>query len=192
MKLATAHLKNVDNSPYSQNKMIQTPKESREIPEDYEKRTWRDRMHVNPNGQLFIPAMQFANSLKEAAKYLSIQIPGRGKSTYTKHFEAGVMVADNLVLPVKAADVEGEWISVPSDGVRGSGKRVAKCFPRIDEWEGSVPYWILDDIITEDVVMQVLKVSGSLIGIGRFRPRNLGFYGRFVVKELSWQDNIQL
>jgi hypothetical protein len=43
--------------------------------------------------------MAFKNCLAEIAKYLSLQIPGKGKTTYTKHFEAGVMVLDGLALP---------------------------------------------------------------------------------------------
>ena len=43
-----------------------------------------------------------------------------------------------------------------------------KSFPLIHKWEGKVKYFILDDIITEDVFKKVLEASGNLIGeIGR-------------------------
>lgn len=132
--------------------------------------------------------MAFKNCISEAAKFLSIQIPGKGKATYTKHFEAGVLVMDLVSLGIKKADTPGEWFFVPSDGKRGGGKRVERCFPVVREWEADVTFHILDDTITEDVFTHHLKEAGKFIGIGRFRPRNNGFYGRFSVTKVSWAN----
>jgi len=184
MREAVVTLKSV--SPYSQSKYYDTEKLNKEIHKDYEKRTWRDRVHVNKDGYIFIPPMAFKNCLSECAKYISIQIPGKGKSTYTKHFEAGVLCMDPLILPIKKENVEGEWVHVPSDGRRGGSKRVLKCFPVIYEWTGDVIFHILDDIITEDVFQDHLIQAGQFIGLGRFRPRNNGYYGRFKVMEIVW------
>lgn len=186
MKLAECKLESL--TPYSQSKYYQTPKLDKELANAYEERTWRDRCHTNGDGNIILPPMAFANSLKEAAKYLSIPIPGKNKQTFTKHFEAGVMVSEPVELPITRDAVESEWLFVPADGQRGGGSRVAKCFPLIREWKGTVTYFILDDIITKDVFCQVLECSGSLIGIGRFRPRKLGYYGRFKVKEVEWVE----
>lgn len=186
MKKATASLKSL--SPYSQSRHYDTPKLEKESAKDYEKRTWRDRLHVNKEGQVFIPPMAFKNCLSEAAKYLGIQIPGKGKSTYTKHFEAGVLVVDALVLPIKKEDVDFQWLFVPSDGKRGGSKRVDKCFPVIHEWSGSVEYMVLDETITEAVFKEHLDQAGKFIGIGYFRPRNNGYWGRFVVEKVTWSN----
>jgi len=187
MKIAIAHLKSI--SPYSQSKHYDTEKLPKELPKDYEARTWRDRLHVTQEGDVFIPPMAFKNCLSDAAKFLSLPVPGRGKATYTKHFEAGVLCMEPMPLPLKKEQVKGEWLFVPSDGVRGGGKRVEKCFPVIHEWQGTMRFYILDDMITEDVFLRTLKEAGSLIGIGRFRPRNNGFYGRFKVLDLEWQED---
>lgn len=187
MKTATAHLKSV--SPYSQSRHVNTgefPKLDKESNADYERRMWRERVHADGNGMLYIPPMAFKNCLSEAAKYLSIQIPGKGKSTYTKHVEAGVLVVDPLPLPIRKDDVEGEWLFLPSDGVRGSGKRVDKCYPLIRQWEGNVKFLIFDDTVTEKVFEHILSEAGKFVGIGRFRPRNAGFYGRFAVEDIGW------
>lgn len=184
MKVAICKLKSV--SPYSQSKHYVVDKLPKELAGDYEKRTWRERLHVDKDNYVVIPPMSFANSLKEAAKYLSIPVPGKGKSLFTKHFEAGVMVPEPLQLPIKKEDVDEEWVFVPSDGQRGGSTRVDKCFPLIREWEGTVTFYIMDDVITQDVFRQVLETSGALIGIGRFRPRNWGYYGRFIVEEIEW------
>lgn len=186
MQIADATLEGI--SPYSQSRAHFTPKKEKENHEDYEARTWRERQHYDKDGRVYIPPMAFKNCLAEAAKYLAIQIPGKGKSTYTKHFEAGVMVTDALVLPVNKDETEGEWLFVPASGVRGDGKRVRKCFPFVREWGGMVRFYILDDTITRDVFEKVLTQAGQFIGIGRFRPKSNGFYGRFAVKTVKWSQ----
>lgn len=186
MKVAVCKLKSV--SPYSQNKAHRTPKLEKELDDAYEVRTWRERCHSNKEGYIFIPPMSFANSLKIASRYLGTKIAGKRNATYTKHFEAGVMVSEPLVLDVKKEEVSFEWVFVPSDGVRGGGKRVNKCFCLIPDWEGTVKYYILDDVITQDVFRKVLEASGLFIGVGRFRPMNWGYYGRFKVVDIQWQE----
>lgn len=184
MKKARCKLKSM--SPYSQSKHIQEAKSRDETWPDFERRTWQEKCHWNNDGKLFIPPMSFKNCLSEAAKYKSIQIPGKGKSTYTKHFEAGILVVEPLVLDVTKESVHHEWLHVPSDGRRGGTSRVDKCFPLIQSWSGEVEFLILDEIITEEVFKEHLIDAGSFIGIGRFRPRNNGFYGRFQVEKVAW------
>ena len=191
MRIATATLQSI--SPYSQSKFYDVPRvgtrasgTATETPKDYEIRTWRERCHTDATGRIVIPPMAFKNCLSEIAKYLSVQIPGKGKSTYTKHFEAGVMVLEGITLPITKDEVPGEWLYVPSDGRRGGSKRVPKCFPVISEWKGGVTFHILDDVINEETFMQHLKDAGNFIGIGRFRPRNNGYYGRFAVQSIAW------
>ena len=93
-----------------------------------------------------------------------------------------------LVLPIKVDEVPGEWLFVPSDGVRGGSKRVDKCFPLIASWRGNVTFYILDPIITEEFFWPHLADAGSFIGIGRFRPSRNGFYGRFRIIGKKWEE----
>lgn len=185
MKIAKAKLKAI--SPYSQSKSYFTPKENKEQPQAYEERTWRNRMHANEEGYVFIPPMSFKLCLESTAQYLGEKIQGKGQATWTKHFTSGILVVDPLVLPVKAADVAGEWLFVPSDGKKGGGKRVMKCFPVIQSWEGEVTFLILDDMIDKQVFERYLAQAGTFRGIGRFRPEKGGYYGRFEVKSIKWE-----
>lgn len=173
-------------SPYSQSRYIQEKKSRDETHSDFEKRTWIERAHWNEDGNMFIPPMAFKNCLSEAAKYKSIAIPGKGKSTYTKHFESGVLVTAPLVLDVTRDTVLHEWLHVPSDGRRGGTTRVEKCFPLVMKWSGIVEFFVLDELITEEVFSEHIRDAGSFIGIGRFRPRNNGYYGRFQVNSVNW------
>lgn len=180
-------------SPYSQSRAYDAPKKPKETAKDYEERTWQERMHVH-DGRVYIPPMGFKNCLSEAAKFISEQIPGKGKSTYTKHFEAGVLCLTPGLLedfkgkPIEASGVQGEWVFVPSDGVRGSGKRVWKCFPMIYEWQTTIQFKIHDDTVTQSVFDRTLRQAGVLIGLGRWRVRNNGLYGMFTVESLDWKE----
>lgn len=187
MKQAICTLKSA--SPYSQGKFHQTEKKKGELHGDYEERTWREKMHyIEKTGEVFIPGSVFASSLREAAKYRSDQVPGKGKSTFTKHFDSGIIVTDNLNLGIKKDAVKGVPVLVPSDGKPGGGSRVIKFFPLIEEWGGKVTFTILDDIITPEIFEQTIRTSGRLIGIGVWRPRNRGMYGRFELVKMEWKE----
>lgn len=194
MKTVIATVEGV--SPYSQSKSYEVDKLQGEGPDDYERRTWRHRMHVDPQGIVFIPPMAYKNALAEAAKFLSIGVPGKGKSTYTKHFEAGVLAFEPATLGVHVDDVQCERLFVPSDGRPGGGKRVYRYFPVIPAgWTADFSFCVLDDTVLQTsvegdftVFEHVLQRTGQFIGIGRFRPKNRGFYGRFAVKEFAILD----
>lgn len=187
MKLATVEI--TGSSPMAQSKYVTEPKKDKELSGDYEIRTWRYKLHYDKDGQVFIPLYALKNCLSEAAKFLSIQIPGKGKSTYTKHFEAGVSVADNMPIGIHKDAVESQQMFVPSDGIRGSNKRVIKYFPVMPEWSGTAQFLILDDTITQEVFQLHLEQAGKFIGLGSFRPRNNGYFGRFDIKMKKWEDN---
>lgn len=170
----------------STSKAIESTKPDKLSNDEFEKLTWRERAHVGADGICFMPAMALKNSLTEAAKYLSLKIKGKGNATYTKHFEAGVYVDTPLSLGIKVSEVEGEDVFVPSDGVRGGGKRVWKRFPIFRQWGGVVEFHILDETISEDAFKKHIEASGMFKGVGRFRPGSNGYYGRFDVVKIDW------
>lgn len=180
-------------TPYSQSRAIdklEVPPKPKETNDLYEERTWRHRIHSRKeDNRVFIPRTCFERAIQSAARRLQLQIPGKGKTQYTKYFEAGIQVVEDLLLDVKAEDVVGERLFVPADGKPGGGKRVYRRFPRIESWSGDITVLIHDDIISEDVFTQVIRSAGLLVGVGRFRPENRGFYGRFKVDAVKWVDD---
>jgi hypothetical protein len=187
----TAQLKSV--SPYSQSKHYQVDPLQGESKDDHYRRTWRNHMHCDQDGQVFIPPNAFKNAVAEAAKFLSISVPGGGKAKYTKHFEAGILVIKPVLLGVHKDSVECENLFLPSDGRRGGGSRVNKYYPFIPDWTAAVEFLITDETVLQSSVVDkdrtifeiVLEATGKLIGIGRFRPRNNGYYGRFKIETLE-------
>lgn len=187
MKTLNVKLRGV--SPYSQSRHYLRELEQGESADDNYRRTWRNHLHTDKDGMVFIPANSLKNCLSEAAKFMSISIPGKGKATYTKNFEAGVMVAQSASLGIHKDDVQMEALFLPSDGRRGGPKRVMKYYPVIPEWEAEAEFIIVDETVLQSsqrdksrtVFHDVLEGAGQFIGIGRFRPRNNGYYGRFEV-----------
>lgn len=182
-------------APYSQSRYHNTPKLNKEGAGDYEDRTWIEKAHWDEEGRLLMPALAFKNAIAEAAKYLSEQIPGKGKATYTKHFEAGISVVEDALVsmkgkPVTRETIVGDTLHVPSDGRRGGGSRVMRTFPTIGRgWTATIEFMIFDDVITEDVFKRTLTQAGQLIGVGSFRVRNNGTRGRFKPVSIEWDDD---
>lgn len=186
MPIAVAHLRSL--SPYSQSNYLFSKKQDNETDDDLERRAWRERIHTTKTGYACIPAAQFNAAIKAAATYLHHKVPGTGgKGTFRKHFDSGVFVYENLVLPLRADEVEGEWLMLPSNPNNTKSGKVPKCMPLIAAWDGMVTYTIYDQTITEPIFLETLRLSGIQIGIGRFRASQKGIYGRYEVVDMDWQ-----
>jgi hypothetical protein len=184
--IATAMVKSL--APYSQSRPHETPMQEKEAHDAYDKRTWREKAHVGADGRVFIPPMAFKGALAESAAFLKMRIPGRGRSEYGKHIAAGILCVQPLVLSITKEQLVYEDVFCDANGQRNSGTRVWRRFPVIPEWSGRVEFNILDRTITPEVFVKHLVEAGQFIGIGRFRPINRGYYGRFQLTDLDWQD----
>lgn len=179
-------------SAYSQSKPHLTPMEPNESHEDFRNRTWHHHLHLQ-DGKVIIPPGAIKNCLSEAAKFMNISIPGKGKATFTKHIEAGLAVMAPIQLGIKFEDVQKETLFLPADGRRGSGKRVWKTYPYVFPWQGVVEVVVIDETCLQTsardkskvVLQEIIEGAGQYIGIGRFRPRQNGYYGRFAVSDFE-------
>jgi hypothetical protein len=186
MKVATVELTSV--TPYSASRMHDTPKLEKERADEYEGRTWREKAYYDESGVAYIPSIAFKQSIDAAAKYLSLQVPGKGKATYTKNFASGVLCSDNMPLGLTRDNVTGVTINAHADGRRGSGKRVKRTMPVFPKWSGKLTFYIFDDAIPKDIFEYVIKESGKFIGVGQYRPQNGGLNGRWEVKSVQWTE----
>ena len=184
MRTATASLKSI--SPYSPSRFHDSPKLDREAPDAYDLRTWKEHGHYTKDGNMFSPPMGFKYGLDRAAQMLGIKVKGKGQSTYSKFFVSGVMCIEGPVLPITRETVECEKIYAHANGKRGSGTRVWRRFPKISEWSAYVQFHVLANEIEEDMFREHLVQAGSFVGIGRFRPENGGYFGRYSVEDIAW------
>ena len=181
-------------SPVMFGKKVAESKSDRETNEQHEERTWAQKVHQNSDGSLFWPAYGVKNGLESGAKWLNIKIPGEGKATFTKRFRCGVSVQENILLSNGTSNkatlecVEPIPLFVPSDGKKGSGKRVTRIFPTLHEWGGTGSALIFDDKISESIFERVLKALGQFVGFGSMRVENGGSNGRFNIVELDFEE----
>lgn len=184
MRIATLTLESV--SPVCQSRFHNTPKLKNETHDQHEQRTWKEKAHWDKEGNMYIPPFAFKNCISSAAKYLSLQKQGKGKATWTKNFEAGLLIVDGLPLPVTHETVGCVTIHCSPDGRPGGQSRVLRNFPIVHDWSGKLTVYVADPTIPEDIFVQVIEAAGKFVGIGSFRVANRGIFGRFAVKSLSW------
>lgn len=175
-------------SPYSASRMHDTPKLAKERPDEYDARTWREKLTTDEHGNVVIPAMAFKQALDRCAKMLGIQVPGKGKATFTKHFLSGCLCEADVPLGVHKDQVSSVTMNAHADGVRGSGKRVKRTFPVVPRWTATARFVLLDDAIPKEIFEKVCRESGQFVGVGRFRPENGGLNGRYKVTGFRWID----
>ena len=186
MRICKANLKSME--AYSQSKMHETPFLPKESHDAWDERTWREKSTTNEDGIVCIPAMALKMAVDESIKRLGIKVEGRRGATYAKYFTAGQICLSDVPIGIAKSDLKSIEIWANADGVRGSGKRVKRRFPYIQEWTGTAEFYVLDDMIPQPIFEQALEGAGKLIGIGRFRPEKGGFLGRFSVVSTSWTE----
>jgi len=59
-------------------------------------------------------------------------------------------------------------------------------FPRVDSWEATVVYTLIDDAITKEVFEQALRHAGAFVGVGQYRPEKGGYCGRYEPISIAW------
>jgi hypothetical protein len=178
-------------TPYSpsRNYTAEVEKLKDESAEAFDVRTWRHHAHLGSEKTAIIPGECFAWSVKAMSKRRSDRIPGKGQKTYTAAFDPIEVIGD-IDTGVEFDDFQMESFMANADGVRGSGKRVLRRFPRINSWSGKLTYLMWDVRIPEAVFSETLEDAGLLIGIGRRRPENKGFFGRYRINKLVWKERI--
>jgi hypothetical protein len=119
-------------TPYSPSRKHDTPKISGESPDAYEQRTWRNKAHVNEDGKIIIPPMNFKYAIEAAAKHKGERIKGKGMKTWAGKITPGILIADPLVLDIDKDSVRGETFQCHADGKKTSGTRVPRTFPMVD------------------------------------------------------------
>lgn len=162
-------------------------KKSDETHEQHEERCWKMKVRKTEDGQVFIPPFALKNALEAAGSRLGMKLTG--KATYTKLFRQGIMINEDIRLfsrdgrPVTIESVSPIPMFVPSDGKRGSGKRVMRIFPQLTAWSATVEVICFDQRLTKEVVQTHLEEAGKFIGFGSMRVENGGVAGRFSVVE---------
>jgi hypothetical protein len=190
--ISTAIVKLEGVTPYSpsRNYAAEVPKLKDESHDAYDERTWRHHAHIDKKTKnIIIPGECFAWCIKAMSKRRSDRIPGKGQKTYTAAFDPIEVIGD-IDTKCHFDEAAMESFMANSDGVRGSGKRVLRRFPLVSSWSGQLTFMMWDVRIPEAVFKETIEDAGLLIGIGRRRPENKGFFGRFQVQNIAWNERV--
>lgn len=179
-------------APLLMNKLpdLSTPKgkrsnQAKEDPAEVEERTWREKLHFDSEGQVYIPGENSHENLKGAASYWNQKIPGEGNKTYTDVFARGV-ICENLYLGLHKDDQKnilpfGKMVNgTPSKGKK-SGCKVYKIRPQIPVWGGTFKIHVFDARLYSEIIRVVMTYGGIYIGHCDWRP----VYGRFDLVSLE-------
>lgn len=183
-----AHVTIKGIAPLSQSRQHNEPFLDGESHDDYDKRTWREKVSCDRDGVIFVPPMAFKQAMDTAAKRLSIPDPDNKRANFTKYFVSDVICEQSLSIGILKKDIGSVTISANTDGVRGSGKRVPRTLPQTSEWGGSTSFLIMDEKIKREIFERVLASAGRSIGVGQFRPEKGGINGRFEVVAIRYEQ----
>jgi len=182
-------------APLQFSKYIAEKKNTGESHDAFEKRSWMQRLHVGADGNCFVPPQAIKGGLESCARFLSESVPGKGMAKYTKHFKAGIMCTDPILLfnggkPLTAKDVHPLELFVPSDGRKGGGSRVMKVFPTLSDWTAIGTLYVLDPLLIDkpEKIEEYMRHAGQFIGMLAFRPENGGYFGRYEVTKFEYSD----
>lgn len=122
-----------------------------------------------PDGQLYLPAHALFRAAVEAAENLALKrvvaaalmFPGAAL-TFTPRLERFQVDARSVVLP-------------------GTGRRVMRYRPRLDDWALETRVDIDDEILDPRLCRSIIETAGRREGVGDYRPGRGGPYGRFDV-----------
>jgi hypothetical protein len=171
-------------APLSQSRQHPTDYLDGESNDAYDKRTWREKCNSDDKGIVFVPAMAFKQAMDVAAKRLAIPDPDNKRANFTKYFVSDVLPECNMSIGIHKDAMPSVTISANVDGVRGSGKRVPRTFPQTPTWKGRMSFIVMEEKITPEIFLRVIKSAGQSIGVGQFRPEKGGINGRFNVSNM--------
>jgi hypothetical protein len=178
---------------YSSSQHVERSKSETETFDDYEKRIWPEKAHVDDGGNVFIPGVAFKMCFDTAAQQLKMKVEGGRGATFGKLFQSGIVALDDMFLGIKIDDVKSIRLYCHSGGSRtglGSGTRVFRYFPYIPKWAGKVTMALFSDKITAEVFERTVTQAGLTAGVGRGRPETgcAAGNGRFKPVKFEWSD----
>lgn len=177
-------------TPYSASRPIGNDRLKGESLDDHEKRRWREKVHIDGKGMIFIPGVAFKMALDETASLLNEKIAGKGPQTWTAQFKTGVTAMNDVSLGITADAVKSIGIYANANGKRGIGTRVWRYFPIIPVWRGILEMRVFNDSLSADVFERYFEQAGILAGVGRGRPITgcAAGNGRFRPLAFDWRD----
>lgn len=124
-----------------------------------------------PDGQLYLSADALFRAIVEAAEGATL-----------KRVVVAALVLPPVALPftprLDSFEVDARSVVLP-----GTGRRVMRYRPRLDEWALETRVDIDDEILDPGLCRHIVESAGRWEGVGDYRAGRGGPYGRFIVAE---------
>lgn len=162
----------------------------RENAEQWDRRFWREKAHYNGDGNVILTDMMIKNCLIEATKYMPEKVPGQGRKQWGGFFAAGLIVpAGRFELMYGGEYVTKDNLIHKDELVGKQDKKIPARYPSIPPgWSATGEIWIIENIISTDIVEKYMTIAGNFVGLGRWRAGKGGPYGRFKVVDFIEED----
>jgi hypothetical protein len=135
------------------------------------------KVHRMPDGEPHIPVAMLMACLIGAGQF--VRLDGKRQvSTVKSTVLPGLLTIDDRWLPL----VPGEWeVDIAQGRNPNGGEAVCIIRPRFDEWGFDVTISVDQRQVALGVVREIVDIAGQRVGLGDFRPKCKGTFGRFVV-----------
>lgn len=139
----------------------------------------RGRVITDDEGNPGIPMEYLFSCLVEAGRHVK-----NGKtqiSTAKSSLMPAFLAIEESFLPFTS---HSDWVTDKRRGcLPKDGTAVCLVRPKFEDWECQVTLEIDENIADESVVRDLLRVAGTHVGLGDFRPAKRGPFGRFKVAD---------
>jgi hypothetical protein len=134
----------------------------------------------NPdNNKCFIPSEHLRGCLINAGGYLKSKV-----GTKTKSMKS-IVGAMFMVLPEEIYLPDYDEIDKRSVVNRNIKARLIKVRPKWSKWKAVFTLEIGEETLTKETIEELIRVGGSYVGIGSYRPTANGYFGRFKLISLK-------
>ena len=161
----------------------------RENAEQWDRRFWHEKAHFNDDGHVILTDMMIKNCLTEATKYLPEKVPGQGRKQWGGFFMAGIIVpriAGNFEIFENDKPITKDTLSYKDELVGTKDKKIPARYPVVKPgWTATGEVWVIEEIITSDIIEKYFSIAGNFVGLGRWRAGKGGPYGRFTVVDFE-------
>jgi hypothetical protein len=133
----------------------------------------------NKNGSCFIPAEQLRIAMINGGTYLKSKVGSKTKSM------KGIIAAVMRITPEEILLPDFDEIDKRSAVNRNVKARVMVVRPKWSAWAAEFDMLLDNGTLTKEMLTELVNVTGNYVGIGSYRPTNNGYFGRFILKDIS-------
>lgn len=139
-----------------------------------------------PAGLCYMPKEHIKSSLIKGAAYVRGRVGSSTKSM--KSTVAGQFFIMNNILPLPDYDAIDKRSAV-NNNVKA---RVMVVRPKWTQWSVEFNLHVDNDTIAKEMIIDIIRYSGSNVGTGSFRPEKNGEFGRYKLVSIEEVDNVEL